>query len=368
MIDMFYSKWKDEGQIVIFGYGHTCKNSIDKVEKFCRIEYILDNNKELDGKRHDDKYLIKFFDNCKDTIKSKILISTHYKEIKQQLEKYGWIENVDFCSIERYLTIMDFYCNNRIYLNEIHLSVTTKCTLNCDKCNMFMPEYKHTEHFSVEKLKSDINLLFQRIDSVTTLALLGGEPLLYPNLVEILNYLVNNFSLRITNIEIITNGTLVPSNELLKVCKENRIFFRISDYSAAIKYKDKLERLKLLLKENGIEYFVNENLTWLDFGFPQHPINLPDEMVRQHMLDCAPAFKGMNDGKLYYCHVEWSAVKAGIYEEKDTDYFDLMNEDRKQIIEYLIGEMKTPVSLCKYCAGCSSDNKNVIPVGRQRLR
>ena len=366
-IKEIFDIWKNYKKVSIFGLGHICKNSMEEVQKFSEINYILDNDPKLEGEQFKG-IPVKHFAKKSQYLKEKILISVHYKEIKEELEELGLQEEVDFLAIEKYITMMQWFVCGSLYLNEVHMSVTTKCSLNCQKCNMFMPHYDSPFHVELDTLMSDVDALFAKVDMVSTLALLGGEPLLYPQLVELIEYINKKYKQKIGTIEIITNGTIIPKEDMLVRLKDNGVFFRISDYSQAICYEEKLMRLKEQLENHQIEYYVNSSLNWLDFGFPENPICLADEKVYQHMLDCAPAFKGLNDRKLYYCHIVWSADKCGIYKEKPSDYIDLQKETREYIFRYFIGEVQKPVSLCKYCAGCSSDNLNVIPVGVQQKR
>lgn len=362
-----YDIWKKCKNVSVFGLGHICKNSIEEVQKFSKINYILDNDPKLEGEEFKG-IVVRHFSGKKEYLQEKILVSVHYKEIKQDLENLGLQEDRDFCAIEKYITMMEWYACTSLYLNEVHMSVTTKCSLNCQKCNMFMPYYKQPFHIELDALKMDVDTLFEKVDIVSTFALLGGEPLLYPYMVELIEYISEKYSEKIGTIEIITNGTIIPNEKILVKLKSNNIFFRISDYSRAIHYEDKLMQLREVLEKHEISYYINSSLNWLDFGFPEKSICLEDEAVYQHMLDCAPAFKGLNDQKLYYCHIVWSADKCGIYKEKLSDYIDLKKESREYIFSYLMGIMEKPVSLCKYCAGCSSDNQNVIPVGLQQKR
>jgi hypothetical protein len=364
-IKEIYELWVTYPRVSIFGLSHVCKNTLEKVKAY-GVNYIFDNNPKLDGKRYSD-IEIKLFDGKNEShLQEKILIATHYKEIASQLKQLGLKENIDFCALDLFCTIMDWHDKNKIYINEVHMSVTTKCTLHCKNCNMFMTEYKEPCHLELSELKRDVDRLFDKVDEISTFALLGGEPLLYPDLDDLILYINKKYGNRIGRIEIITNGTIVPKRESLKIYKEKKVFFRISDYSNSIQYKSQLMKLKEALQEHEIEYYLNESLMWLDFGFPYNPVHIPDNMVYQHMLDCFPTFKGVNDGKLYFCHIVWSANKCGIYKEKKTDYIDLEHCTHQEIVDYVLGIMEKPVSLCGVCAGCSSDNTNVIKVAVQR--
>ena len=47
---------------------------------------------------------------------------------------------------------------------------------------MYMPHYKKPKHKDINKLKEDIDVLFKRVDYISTLHLVGREPFMYPNL------------------------------------------------------------------------------------------------------------------------------------------------------------------------------------------
>lgn len=92
------------------------------------------------------------------------------------------------------------------------------------------------------------------------------------------------------------------------------------------------------------------------------------------MLSCAPEFHGLNDGKFYYCHVSWSAEKAGIFKLKGSDFIRLEDIDNnkkacRKIVEYADGNMECGyVSLCEKCMGCGMDNNKFVLAGEQISR
>ena len=70
----------------------------------------------------------------------------------------------------------------KVYINRVDVSVTNRCTLNCEGCNMLMPYYCNPKDRKLEDIKKDLDVFFQWVDTVEDLNLLGGEPLLYPDL------------------------------------------------------------------------------------------------------------------------------------------------------------------------------------------
>lgn len=77
------------------------------------------------------------------------------------------------------------------------------CNLNCEHCRIHQMGYKRLKH-------SDLILLAEKVaaSSITTLALAGGEPLIYPGLSDILS------RLKMKNLIILTNGTLIDEEKV----------------------------------------------------------------------------------------------------------------------------------------------------------
>lgn len=95
----------------------------------------------------------------------------------------------------------------------LELNVTLQCNLACSNCNRFCHIYKNrTEHMSIEQVEKFIEQA-KNNGGINRLKLLGGEPLLHPNFIEIYNILTkaaeNNI---IHSIKIETNKTIpIPS-------------------------------------------------------------------------------------------------------------------------------------------------------------
>lgn len=238
---------------------------------------------------------------------------------------------------------------------------------------MFVPYYKNAVIYTFEEIKKSLDIFFPFVDFVFVFSYLGGEPFLNQDLKEIIRYTYENYHTRIGRIEIVSNGSMIPDAMTLEAMKQYHVLVRISDYTEHIPYQKKMNQLISILEEYGIAYSVEKSLTWVDFCFPckEDGQKLPIKDVRAHMLCCSPAFHGLNDGKFYYCHVAWSAEKAGLTALEENDCMNLADYEvnagnKKALIEYAGGNMKgSYVSLCEKCMGCGSDNPFVVPAGRQ---
>lgn len=360
--------WKDIGTIVLWGYGKNCMLHIEEIKKDYAVEAIVDNDENKDGTITDGIPVM--LPQKIELRHKKIVITTHYEEISAQLKREGFEEYVDFCDMRILVSAGSWYQYGKVVLSEVHIAVTTACTLNCKYCNMYMPFHKnHILTLKPEEVKEQIQLLFTYVDRVSNLILIGGETLLYQELDQVIRYICECYRQRVGNIEIVTNGTVLPKAPLLEVLKENQVLVSMSNYQLNAKYQEKFEQVKQLFAQNGVKSYSNADLQWKDFAFPYRKLNLSDAQAYENMNLCNPVFRGFNDSKLYFCHLVWSANKAGIYQEQDTDYIDFRKitaENREEIVLFhLCCRDSGYVSLCKDCGGCSNRNQSYIPVGEQ---
>lgn len=374
---MFDDTWNDVGEITAFGLGTVGQKNIDIFRKYHNVSRIIDNHKQfgewngievmtLDDylpKRRNDKIVVFATRNA-------------YAQIRSQLEACGLHEYKDYCRFNEFVTEWYWEKRKQNCLREVHMSINTNCTFRCKNCNMFMPYYKNVYTYTLADVKPDLDAFFERIDFTYIFSLLGGEPLLNREIGDIISYINDNYRDKVGRIEIITNGSLVPNEDVLAVMKRCGVLARISDYTSQIPYRDKLQKLTAVLDSCQITYVVENSLSWLDFVFPKEK-NEYEGDVRKHMMTCRPEFHGINDGRFYFCHVVWSAEKAGLTKNDEHDSIKLSDIDKtsatecRKIVEHAKGNIGRDcynggyISLCRYCMGCGNDNSLSIPVGEQ---
>lgn len=89
---------------------------------------------------------------------------------------------------------------NPIKISQLDIELSKNCNLKCKHC------YNEGKTFKNELKKDDwINVLnkFKALKTVKRIIILGGEPTIYPNFYEILEYCIDNFE----NVILETNGT-----------------------------------------------------------------------------------------------------------------------------------------------------------------
>lgn len=293
-----------------------------------------------------------------------------YDNCKRRFEEIGIRENDRFFQGEVFRMIYDVYKYEQIKIDRIEIFMTSSCTLKCEKCISYIPYFKHQVVVPLQNLLKDIDLLFSKVDYIFKLKLLGGEGFLYPNLVEYVDYIYNNYHEKIGSIRIGTNGTIDPSEELIKMCKRNNVTVDISDYRVAVPGLSKLEAVKEKLLSNGVNVDIKRSgEQWLDMGFPDKKPDIKDEAaLQEHFEKCAMFCRQFADGKLFYCCSNYAAIKAGLYELNKTDYFDFREEfSKKELLEYELGFSELGhTSFCSVCQGGSEEaNPYHVEVAKQ---
>ena len=366
--------WKYISELVVYGFGKVAHDNIDFFKSSFIIAYIVDSDKEKCNCEFKG-ISVKHVDDVKDDLKNyKIVIMTANRNaalVGEDLEKFGLQSGKDFCSMEQFLTEWFWNYKKKVCLMEVHSTITSRCTLKCKHCNMFMPYYREHVDYTAKDILEDLELLFRHVDYIVAYEILGGEPLINGELADMIRQIGDRYGNRIGNIGIITNGTLLPDEQLIEISKKYNVKYDFSDYTDVVDYKKRFDSAVKIVSDAGLRYSVNRSLRWCDFGFPVNNRMYDFDKVREHMLSCGPIFHGLNDGKYYYCHVSWSADKAKLLKNVSDDYIDLRTLDdddraKEAILEHSNGNMaKGFVKLCKICGGCGNDNTEFVKAAEQ---
>ena len=112
----------------------------------------------------------------------------------------------------------------------IQIHMAEHCNLNCKGCNAFAPLIEEC-FVDIDEIKRDITRFSELSGGVVgSLTISGGEPLLNPNLTEILSYARRCFPKQ--SILIITNGLLLGNvgEDFWEACKTNDVSISFTCY------------------------------------------------------------------------------------------------------------------------------------------
>lgn len=244
------------------------------------------------------------------------------------------------------------WSGNYIAMPYVELVITTKCSLRCRSCSNLM-QYYNKENIMPYDVGIDVNIkasmkLLELVDQINNFTVLGGEPFLYKDLHLLIAYLVEQKKIR--KITIITNGTIVPSEEQIYSCMQNKnVHIVISDYG-------ELSRRKAALVEKlqyyGISFEVRySDGHWQDFGDLQ-PRNRSGEELSKQFQNCKTQCKSMLNGKLHYCFRSTHVMDLGKIQDDPNEYLDLFDGstlDRKRRLRRILYAKMDFIKACDYC-------------------
>ena len=290
-------------EFILWGAANIGKEIYKEYSEKINIVKIVDKN-PIKCDKNIGNCIVESSTNIKINKNNIIIITTSsYEEVSKELNTKGYRRNIDYIDYFLFVKVYELYKNDFLISGRLDISITEKCTLKCEKCNMFMPYFKQPKDYSIDYIKRDLDSYFNVVDYVRDLNLLGGEPFLYPEFTQVLEYISEKYIDKIKRIEIFTNGTLIPSEKLLELIKKCNVVVQISDYTNRIDYSKRLQDVIQLFDKYSIKYYILKSEIWGDFGYPENPNTLEGENELISFFDkCKAPFRGLYNNKVYFCH------------------------------------------------------------------
>lgn len=216
------------------------------------------------------------------------------------------------------------------FVSRIAVSVTNQCSLKCRDCNNLMPYCKEKFTIDVEKQINDLKKLLFYVDGIINVEVIGGEPFVYKQLPELLSYLCGESKIRF--IEITSNGTILPSADILDLLKNPKVCVLLSDYGKV--NENNVEKTYQYLIENKICVQNLRNREWIQGGGIKKRRKSKRKLKYEYFncnarKDCRTLYKG----KLYVCGRAPILDELGLLME-DSSFLDI----RKMILERELGK------------------------------
>ena len=243
--------------------------------------------------------------------------------------------------------------------------ITTKCTMSCKLCAAAIPYIEHPKHTPKEIAFREMQEFFKIWDYAERVELIGGEPLMHPDICEIAKETLK-YKDQFGGIRVTTNATIVPSDDLLEFAAScDKYFdFVVDDYGELSK---NLIPLTTKLDKYGVPYRVDvyhgENQRfggWVYFG-DYNKQDHSKEKLQSIFKNCiAPknSFYCVNDGKVFSCCYALSLYLVKGLLPHDGGYIDLFDnsigvDEKRKIAK---GFCKVPIGACHYCHGFDNEN------------
>lgn len=384
-------------KVICFGTGLMAEKALEYVQIRQALVCMVDNDATKQGKEIElggSYYPVVALDGLQNYLSEDTVIlitSGHYKAIRWQLEQIGLALEYKICAFpelqvecssdseeffeERFLKecLKEYEAVLRQYqikgeektqkiqekrmflcgegskerpfvIPRIMIMPTTRCNMRCKGCSSLLPLFEKPSDVEIEQVLKDFEVFFSGVDECIRITV-GGEPFLYPNLKEILEYLLKQK--KVLGIMLITNSTLLPNPEVLELLKNPKIFTEISDYG----HLSKMSRLIQLLEKNSIDFKVLTDQTWTDMGGIDCR-NRTEEELRFSYLNCdqSRVMKGFHNGMFHTCARSARMFSLGVY-QSDRDYFKLNPEDSPEEVREKLKKMfySESADACNFC-------------------
>ena len=240
----------------------------------------------------------------------------------------------------------------RLTLEQFHfeINIVKHCNLNCRGCNHFSP-LASNDLMPVHVIEKDVRRLGELFNhTATRIFLLGGEPLLHPEIEEIMK--IGRVHFPNTEIFIVTNGLLLSkmSEDFWKCCKENGIIISPTRYPINIDY----DELGELSKSHGVQYSIFGGTDFYARKLWFEPMDIHGTRdINDEFKQCRQANKciTLENGKLYTCIVPPNIKSFNSYfgcnlEVSEEDGIDIY---RAKSYEEILEFFTHPIPFCKYC-------------------
>ena len=261
-------------------------------------------------------------------------------------------------------------------MERVTIEVTYKCSLKCRLCANYVPYKSDTaqHYFSVENWCKVIDRYFEIVDYVKIFVVSGGEPCLYPDLPVLLKHL-KIYDKRIGLVHVVTNGTVIPSQNILDSVKDfgEKIYFIVDNYGSKI--STKIEAIDEQMTKQGIWHEIR-NYTednphcggWGDFGGLTEKRSKNQGEAEEVFAKCAISSKihfcfPISGARMWPCDAVMRRTELG-FPCDQSEYIDLL--DSTLSIEEQRGKIraiyaKKSLSACAYCGGLCEDSERFVP-------
>ena len=230
------------------------------------------------------------------------------------------------------------------YLPYLEFHVADHCNLNCKACEHYSGLVKEPRFTNLEKFTRDFERLHELIDDLGMIRILGGEPLLNPELNEYIK-----LSRRLypqANIRVVTNALLLPKmpEEFFETLRRCNATIDISFYPPL---ESKMPAIKSLLEEKRVQFHIGP----LYKKFTCKQTLIPHDYPREIFLQCVQAnCHNLYDGKIAACFLPFTTKYFNAYYGKNLPEDGALNlYDETLTTEKLKAHLLTPFERCRYC-------------------
>lgn len=344
-------------EIVLYGAGHYGKSIKRYLELIYgkKIKSFIISMGEECPEKFIDNVAVKKINELTVTQNIQVIICVSEQRQKTFIEnalKYGYVDI--------YLALNECVRYMETQLNKNHLEplgslsfevhITDHCNLNCRGCYHFSP-LSGEDCLSLKEFENDMEQM-EKIcgDRVSSITLLGGEPLLHPELLDFI--MVSRKFFPQARIKLLTNGILLNQmkDDFWLSCNKNKVSIFCTKYPIGVDY----EGAEKTAKQYGLEISYHNDVNAGEKTLIKYPFDITgSQPIDWNYKHCTRSNKciTLKHGRLFTCPMAAHAHLAKEFFELDMelstyDSVDIYSaKDYKDITNFLI----KPIPFCRYC-------------------
>jgi len=237
-------------------------------------------------------------------------------------------------------------------LKHTHIYVAGRCNLNCKHCSVYAPIVAEDDFPDIVQIDKDIAKMGELTNGIIrNVTLLGGEPLLNPQLASIIPIVRKRIPYgRIT---ILTNGILLTKmkEEFWIACRDNDARVVISQYPIKLD----LDKINSIADKYEVALFIkglsdrkgDVNTFWLNRLAPKGNLDIFHSYKNCLSKDCSV----IKDGKFYTCARPYFSKYL---EKKFRVKFSISSKDflvldKIKDLQEIKNFISLPLPFCRYC-------------------
>lgn len=242
------------------------------------------------------------------------------------------------------------------------LILTNQCNLNCAYCIYACDITKNKYYITISELQTTLQLMKQKLPSLTKLVLSGGDPFMHPEFIQICKEIRKIFP----TIELCayTNGLILKKftdNELIYLTKNLHLNILSSLYPSIKnlqEYKiqnERFNRLNIPLYCQSSHFYFNKQ------NYKNKGNNISNEIVKNYYQNCRTITTYNNLITIYKNKILVCCGEVGfLNNNKDSNIEDLLDLFTLNNEQEIYNFCKTPHNICKDCIANNDLNNNFI--------
>ena len=236
--------------------------------------------------------------------------------------------------------------NEKPYLVHLETHVCDHCNLNCKACNNFSPFVKEPSYADIGQFESDLKRLAELFSGIGRFFLLGGEPLLAPELCcDMIRCYRKYFP--VNELRVLTNATLILTmkDEFWDCVRENDVIIHISLYPPV---KERIGEIRERLESRKVKYIVFKEVETFAKRLTLYPFE--DEKFNNEHCGSAGCHY-LRNGEISKCP---DAMLVDFMVGGNAELKNLALNERENLMRVsnaweLIEKLEEYIDLCKKC-------------------